>query len=137
MSQNTIQLTVAVPDRQVLDAEVTSVQFPLTTGYIGILPGHAPLLAEVGIGVLTYESSDEAEQHLVIDGGAVEVLPDKVRILAERAERAEEIDEERARQALERVDERLQLSSLEIDVERAQETIARARARIAASKGAG
>ena len=137
MSQNTIQLTVAVPDRQVLDAEVTSVQFPLTTGYIGILPGHAPLLAEVGIGVLTYESSNEAERHLVIDGGAVEVLPDKVRILAERAERAEEIDEERARQALERVDERLQLSSLEIDVERAQETIARARARIAASKGAG
>ena len=137
MPQSTIQLTVAVPDRQVLDAEVTSVQFPLTTGYIGILPGHAPLLAEVGTGVLTYESSNEAEGHLAIDGGAVEVLPDKVRILAEKAERAEEIDEERARKALERVDERLQLSSLEIDVERAQETIARARARIAASKGAG
>ena len=136
MSQNTLQLTVAVPDRQVLDAEVTSAQFPLTTGYIGILPGHAPLLAEVGTGVLTYEASDKAERHLAIEGGAVEVLPDKVRILAGKAERAEEIDEERARKALERADERLQLSSLEIDVNRAQEALARARARIGATKGA-
>lgn len=135
MPQNTIQLTVAVPDRQVLDTEVTSVQFPLTTGYIGILPGHAPLLAEVGTGVLTYEASDQAEQHLAIDGGAVEVLPDRVRILAAKAERAEEIDEERARKALERTDDRLQLSSMEIDVDRAQEALGRARARIAAADG--
>ena len=136
MPDNTIQLTVAVPDRQVLDAEVASVQFPLTTGYIGILPGHAPLLAEVGTGVLTYEASKGSEQHLAIDGGAVEVLPDKVRILAGKAERVDEIDEQRARTALERADERLQLSSLEIDVDRAQKAVARAHARIAASKSA-
>ena len=134
MPQNTIQLTVAVPDRQVLDAEVTSVQFPLTTGYIGILPGHAPLLAEIGTGVLTYESSNQPEHHLAIDGGAVEVLPDRVRILAEKAERADEIDEERARKALERADEQLQLSSMEIDVDLAQEALARARARIEAAR---
>lgn len=136
MPQSTIQLTIAVPDRQVLDAEVTSVQFPLTTGYIGILPGHAPLLAEVGTGVLTYEASNEAEQHLAIDGGAVEVLPDRVRILAGWAARADEINEQRAREALERASDRLQLSSLEIDVDRAQEALARARASIAASNGA-
>ena len=130
MSRNTIQLTVAVPDHQVLDAEVTSVQFPLTTGYIGILPGHAPLLAEVGTGVLTYDVAGRPDQHLAIDGGAVEVLPDRVRILAGKAERAEEIDEERARKALRRADERLQLSSLEIDVDRAQKAIERARSRI-------
>ena len=76
MNLNTLKLTVAVPDHQVLDAEVTSVQFPLTTGYIGILPGHAPLLAEVGTGVLTYDVAGRPDQHLAIDGGAVEVLPD-------------------------------------------------------------
>ncbi len=135
MPQNNIQLTVAVPDRQVVDAEVASVQFPLTTGYIGILPGHAPLLAEVGTGVLTYEASQGPQQHLAIDGGAVEVLPDRVRILAGKAERADEIDLERARNALELADKRLQLSSLEIDVDRAQQAVARAQARIGAAKG--
>ena len=136
MPQNSIQLTVAVPDRQVLDEEVASVRFPLTTGYIGILPGHAPLLAETGTGVLTYEATGEPEQYLAIDGGAVEVLPDTVRILASTAEHADQIDEERAEKALERADERLQLSSLEIDVSRAQRSIERARARIAVAKGA-
>ena len=130
MSQNTIQLTVAVPDRQVLDAEVASVQFPLTTGYIGILPSHAPLLAELGTGVLTYAESQGPERHLLIDGGVVEVLPDRVRVLASEAERADEIDAARAQQALERADERLQLSSFEIDVERAQKAVERAQARI-------
>ena len=134
MPEDTIQLTVAVPDRQVLDAEVASVQFPLTTGYIGILPGHAPLLAELGTGVLTYAESPDTERHLAIDGGAVEVLPDCVRILATKAERADEIDAKRAQQALERADERLQLSSFEMDVDRAQQAVERAQSRIAAAK---
>ena len=134
MPQNTIQLTVAVPDHQVLDTAVTSVQFPLTTGYIGILPGHAPLLAELGTGVLTYAESPDSEQYLAIDGGAVEVLPDRVRVLASEAERADEIDAARAQEALQQADERLQLSSFEIDVERAQKAVERAQARIAAAR---
>ena len=134
MPYGSIQLTVAVPDRQVLDAEVASVQFPLTTGYIGILPGHAPLLAEIGTGVLTYAEDRGPEHHLAIDGGAVEVLPDRVRILAEHAELAPEIDDARARQALDQANKQLSLQSLEIDVERAQKAVARAQARIAASK---
>lgn len=134
MPDSSIQLTVAVPDRQVLDAEVSSVQFPLTTGYIGILPGHAPLLAEIGTGVLTYAESLGTEHHLAIDGGAVEVLPDRVRILAEYAELAPEINKVRAQEALDRANKRLGLQSMEIDLERARRAVTKAQARIAASK---
>ena len=135
MPEDTIRLEVAVPDRLVLTEDAVSVQLPLTTGYAGVLPGHAPFLAEVGTGVLTYGVMQGSEGHLAIDGGAVEILPDRVRVLAERAERADEIDSERARRALERADERLQLSSFEIDVDRAQKALARAKARIAIAKG--
>lgn len=134
MPENTIRLEVAVPDRLVLNEETVSVQLPLVTGYAGVLPGHAPFLAEVGTGVLTYALAQGNEEHLAIDGGAVEILPDRVRVLAENAERADEIDAERARKALERADERLQLSSFEIDVDRAQKALARAKARIAIAR---
>lgn len=134
MHQNTIRLEVAVPDKLVLDQDAVSIQLPLTTGYAGVLPGHAPLLAEVGTGVLTYAIEQGREQHLAIDGGAVEILPDRVRVLAERAERSDEIDAERALKALERADERLRLSSFEIDVDRAQKALARAKARVAAAR---
>ena len=134
MLPDSLQLTVAVPDHQVLDVEATSVQLPLTTGYMGILPGRAPLLAALGTGVLSYTPSGGTERHLSIDRGAVEVLADRVRVLAGSAEHAGEIDAGRAREALERADERLQLSSLEIDIDRAQKAVARARARIAAAK---
>lgn len=128
MPVDSLQLTVAVPDRQVLDESVGAVRLPLTTGYIGILPGHAPLLAEVGTGVLSFSTSIE-EMHMAIDGGAVEVLPDRVRVLAERAERAEQIDEGRARGALERAERRLVHLAPDTDVDRAQRALARARAR--------
>ncbi len=134
MPDITIRLEVAVPDKLVLDEETVSVQLPLANGYAGVLPGHAPLLAEVGTGVLTYTGSQGEEACLAIDGGAVEILPDRVRILAEKAEHSAEIDADRALQALERADERLQLSSFEIDVDRAQQAVARAQARIAAAK---
>ena len=134
MPENTIRLEVAVPDRLVLEEDTVSVQLPLATGYAGVLPGHAPFLAEVGTGVLTYAVARGGEEHLAIDGGAVEILPDRVRVLAEKAERSDEIDAERARQALERADERLKLSSFEIDVDRAQKALARAKARIAIAK---
>lgn len=133
MPGNSIQLTVAVPDRQVLDLRVTAVQIPLTTGYIGILPDHAPLLAELGTGVLTYWRVGAGERCLAIDGGAVEVLPKRVRVLAGTAENADEIDGQRALLALERANQRLGLQSLEIDVERARRAVERAQARIAAA----
>ena len=134
MPENTLRLEVAVPDKLVLDQHTPSVQLPLTTGYVGVLPGHAPFLAEVGTGVLTYALGSGQEEYLAIDGGAVEILPDRVRVLAEKAERSDEIDADRALKALERADERLRLTSFEIDVDRAQKALARANARIAAGK---
>ena len=131
MPDNTIRIEIAVPDRLVIDTEVSSVQLPLTNGYLGVLPGHAPMLGEVGTGELTYSEPGGAEHFLAVDGGAVEILPDRVRILATHAERDSDIDTARARQALERADDRLKLQSLEIDVDRAQKALARAKARIA------
>ena len=133
MTRDTIRIEIAVPDRQVLDTDASSVQLPLTTGYLGVLPGHAPMLGTVGTGELTYCDPGGTEHYLALDGGAVEILPDRVRILASRAERDSEIDVDRARKALEKADQRLQLQSLEIDVDRAQKALARARARIAAA----
>ena len=131
MPAKTLQVEVAVPDGLVLDGPAVSVHLPLATGYLGVLPGHAPLLAELGTGVLTLTSEGNSAQHLAIDGGAAEILSDRVRVLADKAESAQDVDRERARQALERANSRLQLQSLEIDVERAQRALRRARARLA------
>ncbi len=111
------------------------VQLPLSTGYKGVLPGHAPMMAEVGVGVLTFETG-AGDRCLALNGGVVEILPERVRVLATTAEPAPEIDRERALRALERADRRLQLESLEIDADRAQRAITRARARLAAAAGA-
>lgn len=128
-----ITLEVAVPDRQVVKATTTQVQLPLSTGYKGVLPGHAPMMAEIGTGVLTFDS-DEGKKFLALDGGVVEILPDYVRVLATTAEFAPEIDAKRAMQALERANERLQLESLEVDVERARRAVQRAQSRLAATE---
>ena len=134
MPAKTLQVEVAVPDRLVLGGAAVSVQLPLATGYLGVLPGHAPLLAKLGTGVLTLTSEGQSAQHLAIDGGAVEILPDRVRVLADKAESAQDVDQERAQQALERANSRLQLQSLEIDVDRAQRAVRRARARLAVAE---
>ena len=135
MPEPMIRIEIAVPDRQVLDVEASHVQLPLASGYLGVLPGHAPMLAEVGTGELAYSAPDGLEHYLAVDGGVVEVLPDRVRLLAGKAELATDVDLERASRALERANERLRLESLEIDVERAQRSLARAKARIAAASG--
>ncbi len=132
MSQQ-LTLEVTVPDRQVVNEKTSEVQLPLSTGYKGVLPGHAPTMAEVGAGVLTFKTGED-DFYLALNGGVVEILPQHVRILATTAEPAPEIDRARALQALERADKRLQLESLEIDADRAQRAIARARARLAAAE---
>ena len=78
-------------ERHVLQETVQSVEIPGKEGYLGILPGHAPLITELGIGILTYRKGGETRYLTVIDGYA-EVLPDRVIVLAEISERAEEID---------------------------------------------
>lgn len=95
---NSISLRVVTPERQLLQETVDSLQLPGLTGYLGILPGHAPLITELGYGELTYQKGKEL-RHLTVMGGYAEVLADQVTVLAEVAERAEEIDVDRARAA--------------------------------------
>src|ERR1700690_3865048 len=101
MLPESIELEVVTPERHVLQQTVKSVEIPGKEGYLGVLPGHAPLITELGIGVLTYRSDSETRYLTVIDGYA-EVLPDRVIVLAEISERAVEIDVPRTRAALDR-----------------------------------
>jgi len=96
---DTLHLQVATPERQLVDEQTARVEIPGKNGYLGILPDHAPLLSELGAGVLTY-SSESQDKFLAIEGGFVEVLNNEVRVLAERAEFGREIDFEQARQQL-------------------------------------
>src|SRR5215831_3235356 len=109
-----IELEVATPERQLVREEVSEVQVPARNGYLGVLPGHAPLLSELGTGFLSY-SAGGRKRYLSIQGGFVEVLPDHVRVLANVAERAEEIDVERARADVKRAEEDINNPSLGVD----------------------
>jgi F-type H+-transporting ATPase subunit epsilon len=104
MLPDRIELEVVTPERHVLAAQVDSVEVPGRDGYLGVLPGHAPLLTELGIGLLTYRESGSAHV-LVVTKGYAEVLPGRVIVLAEGAERADEIDVRQAQAEAERAKE--------------------------------
>jgi F-type H+-transporting ATPase subunit epsilon len=99
MLPEAIELQVVTPERHVLSENVQSLEMPGKDGYLGILPGHAPLITLLGIGTLTYHKGGQTGYLSVINGFA-EVLPDRVIVLAELSERAEEIDVARSRAAL-------------------------------------
>jgi F-type H+-transporting ATPase subunit epsilon len=123
-------LEIVTPERELAHEQVDSVQLPGKDGCLGILPGHAPLLTELGEGELSYKKGGEA-RYLTIFRGFAEVLPDRVILLAETAERAEEIDIERVKQSLERAKQRLNnLKDPELDYERAREAFQRALIRL-------
>jgi F-type H+-transporting ATPase subunit epsilon len=125
-----IQLEIATPDRQVVHESVESVTVPGKQGFLGILPGHAPLLSELAVGELDYTHQGN-QRYLAVTWGFAEVLPDRVIVLVQTAERAEEIDVERAARAKQRAEERLKkVSDTDIDMERARAALARAVARI-------
>jgi F-type H+-transporting ATPase subunit epsilon len=128
---DTLELEVATPERELVREQVDEAQIPGKTGYLGVLPGHAALLGQLGTGFLSYKQA--GRQHfLSICGGFLEVKDDHVRVLATVAEKAEEIDVERARKALERAQERLGNASVGIDPARALAAMERAMARLAA-----
>jgi len=111
------------------------VQIPGQNGYLGILPGHAPLITELAVGVITYKASGQSHD-LAVAWGFAEVLPDKVTILAETAERPGEIDVARAEKALQRAEQRLKSDDPRVDYDRAEGARQRAetRLKIAAEK---
>lgn len=97
---DTMQLQLVSPERMLVDEQVTEVQIPALDGYIGAMPGHAPLLSALKPGgVLTYISGGQ-QKTLAVYGGFVEVMPDRVRVLADAAEFGTEINREKAQQGL-------------------------------------
>jgi F-type H+-transporting ATPase subunit epsilon len=125
----TILLRVVTPNRQVVREDVEEIQAPGREGYLGILPGHAPLLSELKAGEMTYRQGREVRR-LALSGGFLEVLPEQVTVLAETAERPEDIDVARARAAKERAEKRLQSPDPEVDINRASVALQRALIRL-------
>lgn len=126
-----LMLEVVTPEREVVRESVTEVQLPGLTGYLGILPGHTPLLTEMGIGPLTYKKGAETGYVAVI-GGFAEVLPERVTVLAEAAERSEEIDAARARAELSEAEKQLNTGAADpnTDWDAVLKRVASARARL-------
>jgi F-type H+-transporting ATPase subunit epsilon len=114
-----LTLEIVTPDRSVVTERVDEVEIPGADGYFDVLPGHTPLLAMLQVGELWYRKGQD-KYYLSIAFGFAEVLPDRVTILAELAERADEIDAARAEAARRRAEERIAKPSAEIDFERAR-----------------
>ena len=129
----TFQLEIVTPSRLLVKDSAEEAQIPGLSGYLGILPGHAPLITELAVGVITYKASGTT-QTLSVAWGFAEVLPDKVTILAETAERPQEIDVERAQKAKDRAEQRLKSSDLQVDYPRAEDALQRAETRLNVAK---
>jgi F-type H+-transporting ATPase subunit epsilon len=114
-----LTLEIVTPERLLVREQVDEVEIPGSQGYFGVLPGHTPLLATLQVGELWYRKGQE-KTYLVIAFGFAEVLPDRVTILAQIAEKADEVDVVRARSALERAEQRLTRPQTEMDFERAR-----------------
>jgi F-type H+-transporting ATPase subunit epsilon len=131
MLPEAIELIVVTPERQLLKETVVEVTIPGLDGELGVLPGHAPLMTELGVGELKYKTTNSGQATaLAIIQGFAEVLPDRVTVLAETAERAEEIDLSRAERALERAQKRIAQPSAETDWARAEFALRRALIRV-------
>lgn len=131
---DSLTLEIATPTRLVVSEPADEVVAPGIEGYFGVLPGHAPFLTTLGIGELTYRKGRD-EYHLAITGGFVEVRNDKVIVLADTAERPDEIDRDRAERARSRAEARLAGRSPDespdaIDYTRAIVALARALTRL-------
>jgi F-type H+-transporting ATPase subunit epsilon len=132
---DTFKLEIVTPEKKVVDTAAEEIQIPGKGGYLGVLPGHAPLITELAVGQIIYCENSQ-EFRLAVAWGFAEVLPDKVTILAETAERPSEIDVERARKSKERAEQKLTSGDTTVDVERALDALHRAETRLdVAAKG--
>ena len=124
-----LQLQIVSVDRSLVNERVDEVEIPGADGYFGVLPGHTPLLALLGAGELWYRQGQE-KHYLAIAFGFAEVLPDRVTILAQVAERSDEIDVARAEAARKRVEQRMTAPPPDIDWERARVALMKALVRL-------
>jgi F-type H+-transporting ATPase subunit epsilon len=123
-----IRLEIVTPERLLLSQEVDEVTIPGSEGYLGVLPGHLPLLTSIGVGVLSYRQGSE-KHNFAVSGGFAEVLGDRVIILAQTVEKPQEIDLARAKAAKQQA-EKLLYSHQQIDVEAAMSSLFKATTRI-------
>jgi F-type H+-transporting ATPase subunit epsilon len=124
-----IQLQIVSADRSLVNETVDEVEIPGADGYFGVLPGHTPLLALLGAGELWYRQGQE-KTYFVMAFGFAEVQPDRVTILAQTAERADEIDLARAEASRKRAEDRLVKPQIDIDAERARIALLKSMVRI-------
>jgi F-type H+-transporting ATPase subunit epsilon len=126
---DTLDLEVATPERALVREQVSEVEIPGKSGYLGVLPGHAPLLGLLGHGTLSYVVGG-TKRYLAVHAGFLEILDDHVRVLANTAEPKEEIDIQRARIALQRAEAESMNPALGVDPAAALEAMMRAQARL-------
>jgi F-type H+-transporting ATPase subunit epsilon len=112
----TLTLEIVTPDRALVSEHVDEVELPGTEGYFGVLPGHTPLLASLQVGELWYRIGEE-KHYLAVAFGFAEVLPDRVTVLAQIAERAQDIDVARAEAARKRAEEQVARTSTQVDMD--------------------
>ncbi|MCC6591352.1 MAG: ATP synthase F1 subunit epsilon [Bryobacterales bacterium] len=127
---DTFLLEIATPEKLLVCEPVTEAQIPAESGYLGILPGHAPLLAELGIGELSYSLATGQRHHLGVHGGWIEVTGNNVRVMAHTAEHPDSIDAARAEAALQRAVDRVHRPQPGIDIARALNALRRAQTRV-------
>jgi F-type H+-transporting ATPase subunit epsilon len=123
-------LEVVTPQKAIVSEEIQSVVAPGTEGEFGVLKGHTTFLTSLNMGTLRYKDASGNERYLFVNGGFAEVLPDKVTILAESAERRKDIDLSRAEEAKKRAEQRLADKSGNVDIARADAALKRAMHRI-------
>jgi F-type H+-transporting ATPase subunit epsilon len=131
-----IQLKIVSADRSLVNEQVDEVEIPGSDGYFGVLPGHTPLLALLGAGELWYRQGQE-KHYMLIAFGFAEVQPEQVTILAEVAERPDEIDVSRAEAARRRAEERLARPVIDMDAERARISLLKSLIRLQVATRAG
>ena len=133
---DTLHLQIITPDKKLVDEQTDQVQIPGKSGYLGILPGHAPLITELAIGEISY-SLRGAMVYIAVSWGFAEVLPDGVTILADTAERAEDINVQRAEQAKAKAQEELRNPTQEMDYDAVNAALRRAEVRLDVAGKAG
>jgi F-type H+-transporting ATPase subunit epsilon len=126
---DTFQLEIVTPEKLVVRDNAEEAQIPGANGYIGVLPGHAPLITELGAGEISYRSGGQLHRYATAWGFA-EVLPDRVTVLAETVEPADQIDVARAQQSLTKAEEALKSAQTEEAVSKDLADVRRAQARI-------
>lgn len=130
MIPSRLRVEIVTPQRLVISATVDEVVAPGSEGYFGVLPGHTPFITTLAVGIIMYRDGKN-ENYIAVGGGFAEVTPEKVIILAETAEKPEEVDIIRAEEAIKRAQERMSGKIKEaIDFDRAQASVNKAVSRI-------